>query len=192
MGGQQSHEVQSFRTPVKTHIQGLFTLVDAMKTQDTEMQSQAVELLRKNVDQWIAKLNKLVVGAGSLLTYPFNESVKDEVKLAFGILNCKCGLGKYGTCENGQLTRDAFHEVQKNHNKIVRAMTMLLGHEEEWTHLLAKQLATMDKYFTNIADEASVEEIAKSEADCYEAGEELITALDMYVLDSGNSGKHRS
>jgi hypothetical protein len=182
MGGQQSQQSGgSFRLPVQTHIDGLFKLAWALKTQNTDLQTVAITLLKQSADQWIDKLNDLMPGAGNMLVNSFNGSMKDEVKLIFGIMHCKCGKGKFGTCENGQLIRDAFQEVEKNHTKTIQAMTMLLGDEEKWTNLWAKQLSTMDNFCIILAAGGSEKDIETAERECCAAAEEMILALDTYA-----------
>jgi hypothetical protein len=179
MGNGQSQKM-SFSKPVLEHIQGLFDLVDALKVDDVPAQHVAIDMLENNVDDWIDAINKMVPGgiAGSLLKKSLNVSVQDEIQLAFGILHCKCNMGKFGICPQAELLRSAQTEVQKGHATTVEAMAVLLGQRELWEALWAKQLLYMDRYFTLVSQGSDGHTLSGARQDCYAVGGELSLALD--------------
>ncbi len=182
MGGQQSQQV-SFDEPVQNHIRGIFDLALAIKNKNAPLQHQSVNVLKRNVEEWVDILNTVVPGgmAGTLMSKSLQDSVGDEIQLAFGILNCKCKMGKYGQCENGKMLRTALAEVQQNHEKTVRALSAVLGDEEKWRKLWAHQLLCMDNYFTLLANGATFPQLAEAKTACYQSGKNLALALNKKV-----------
>lgn len=186
MGTKQSSlEIKSFSDLVDNHVYGLFKMTRAIKENDVRNQENAARELQTNVRNLVVALKGVLPGnaiIGDILFDPLNESVKDDVKLAYGIINCHCGLGKYGTCENGRVTRKAFAEIQSNHEKTVKVLNMLLGKQDNWKDLWATQLSAMDNYFTVFAknDEDSPE-VNESKQNCLVAAKQLTSALDKHI-----------
>ena len=172
-----SSSSRSFEPLVSNHLTGLFNVALSLKTNDAALQQSSSAALDQNVTDWISVINGAMPGMGTMIGDAIRASVQHEISIAFAIMHCHCVNNCI--CDNGELLRASLAAMQATQENIVSGLHRIVGREEQWRHLLSRQLVGIVSYCTALSRSESGLDLQRQ---CYTDGLELSTALTSAII----------